>query len=563
MVVLKLISPRWMAMAPKPGDIRSRMRAVALFLLGMGFIVGCHWITIRVLRHFQQAQDIGNLLAYKLLSILMITCFSLLLFSSVLSALTKLFLSRDLELVHSLPVPCESVFQARWLESVFDASWMVVVFAVPVLVAYGRVFHAGTAFYGLMVLDMVGLCVAAAALTVLLVLLGVLAIPASRLHSLILLLGIAAFVGLYVAFRLSRPERLADPETFSSVLVYVEHLRGADAPYLPSSWCTEGLKAALGRRYVAALIETGKLWSFAGFLMGLGRIVAGRLYFIGYSRSRTATVSAIRKMAEGGLLDGLYRHFPKPSVLRGIFVKEWRCFFRDPSQWSQLILIVALVVVYMYNYTALPLNKLPVRTEYLQNLLAFLNMALAGFVLTALCGRFAFPAVSGEGRAFWIVRSAPCSIRRWLWMKFWMILVPFWALGLVLVVSCNLKLDAGAWMMGISVFTMTMVTPAVLGLGLGLGAAFADFNIENANQAVTGFGGMVFMIASACLIGFVLVIEAGPVHRYLVSAIYRHRQLTVWNWVGLGLSLAAVAGICMGALMAAMRYGVRKLVSSM
>jgi len=561
MVVLKLLSPRWLGMAPKPGDIRSWMRAFALFLLGTAFIVGCHWITIRVLRHFQQAQDIGNLLAYKLLSILMITCFSLLLFSSVLSVLTKLFLSRDLELVHSLPVPCESVFQARWLESVFDASWMVVVFAVPVLVAYGRVFHAGAAFYGLMMVDMIGLCVAAGALSVVWVLVGVLAIPASRLHSLFLLLGIAAFVGLYVAFRLSRPERLADPETFSSVLVYVEHLRGADAPYLPSSWCTEGLKAALGGRQGAALIETGKLWSFAGFLIGVGRIVARRLYFLGYSKSRTAPVSALR-MAGGSLVDGLFRLFPRPSIFRGIFIKEWRCFFRDPSQWSQLILIVALVVVYMYNYTALPLHKVPVRTEYLQNLLAFLNMALAGFVLTALCGRFAFPAVSGEGRAFWIVRSAPCSIGKWLWMKFWMMLIPFWTLGLILVVSCNLKLDAGAWMMGISVFTMTMVTPAILGLGLGLGAAFADFHIENANQAITGFGGMVFMIASACLIGLVLMIEAGPVHRYLVSEIYRHRPLTLWNWVGLGLSLTAVAGICLGALIGAMRYGERRLVFS-
>lgn len=560
MVILKLLSPRWLGMVPKSGDIRSRMRAIALFLLGIGFIVGCHWITIRVLRHFQQAQDIGNLLAYKLLSILMITCFSLLLFSSVLSALTKLFLSRDLELVHSLPVLSESVFQARWFESAFDASWMVVVFTVPVLVAYGRVFQAGMAFYGLMIIDMIGLCAVAAALTVLLVLVGVLAIPASRLHSLVLLLGIAAFVGLYVAFRLSRPERLADPETFSSVLVYVEHLRGADAPYLPSSWCTEGLKAALGNRLAPALIETGKLWSFAGFLMGLGRIVAGKLYFIGYSRSRAAAVSAVQ--VSGGALNGLYDLFPKPSVLRGLFVKEWRCFFRDPSQWSQLILIVALVMVYMYNYTALPLNKVPVRTEYLQNLLAFLNMALAGFVLTALCGRFAYPTVSGEGRAFWIVRSAPCSIRRWLWMKFWMMLIPFWVLGLVLVVSCNIKLAAGTWMMGISVFTMTMVTPAILGLGLGLGAAFADFNIENANQAVTGYGGMVFMIGSAGLIGLVLVIEAGPVHRYLVSEIYRHRHLTMWNWIGLGLSLTTVAGMCIGTLIGAMRYGERRLVHS-
>lgn len=260
------------------------------------------------------------------------------------------------------------------------------------------------------------------------------------------------------------------------------------------------------------------------------------------------------------MVDIWRRIIPLPDTFRGLFVKEWRCFFRDQAQWSQLILICALVVVYIYNYQALPLDKLPVRTEYLQNLLAFLNMALAAFVLTALSGRFAYPAVSAEGRAFWLIRSAPISIRRWLWIKFGMVFLPFWSLGLVLVIACNLKLDAGAWMMGLSIFTMTMLTPAILGLGLGLGAAFADFNIENPTQSITSFGGMVFMILSASLIGLVLMIEAGPVHRYLVSQVYHQRPMGFWHWSVFGLSISAVAGICVATLVAAMRYGEKKLL---
>lgn len=553
---LNLLRPRWLGALPKAGEGRSLVRLASLAVLGSGFVVGCHLITIRVLRHFQQAQDIGNLLAYKLLSLLMITSFSLLLFSAILTGLTKLFLSRDLELIHSLPVASESVFAARWFESVLDASWMVIVFAIPVLAAYGKIFHAGMLFYILTVIDLAGLCIVASAIAVLAVMLGVFLVPASRLHGLVMFLGIAAFVGLYVAFRLSRPERLADPETFSSVLVYVEHLRGQQAWYLPSTWCTESLKAALNRRSLAGILDAALLWSFAVFLSGGSRIVSRYFYFRAYSRSRSAPVPLFPNSLG---TDMWQRRFPFPGTFRGLFVKEWRCFFRDQAQWSQLILICALVVVYIYNYQALPLDKLPVRTEYLQNLLAFLNMALAAFVLTALSGRFAYPAVSAEGRAFWLIRSAPITIRRWMWIKFGMVVLPFWLLGLVLVIACNLKLDAGSWMMGLSIFTMTMLTPAILGLGLGLGAAFADFNIENPTQSITSFGGMVFMILSASLIGLVLMIEAGPVHRYLISQVYHHRPLDLWHWMVFGLSIFSVAAICGTTLLAAMRYGEKKL----
>jgi ABC-2 type transport system permease protein len=49
--------------------------------MGAGFWAGMFLISRKVLRYFQRAEDIGALLSYKLLSVVLITCFSLLLFS--------------------------------------------------------------------------------------------------------------------------------------------------------------------------------------------------------------------------------------------------------------------------------------------------------------------------------------------------------------------------------------------------------------------------------------------------------------------------------------------------
>ena len=86
-------------------------------------------------------------MGYKLLSMILIISMALLLFSGILTALTKLYLSRDLLLVHSLPVSAHSIFISRWLDSTIDSSWMVVIYTLPVFVCYGIVYHGGVLYY--------------------------------------------------------------------------------------------------------------------------------------------------------------------------------------------------------------------------------------------------------------------------------------------------------------------------------------------------------------------------------------------------------------------------------
>ena len=45
-------------------------------------------------------------------------------------------------------------------------------------------------------------------------------------------------------------------------------------------------------------------------------------------------------------------------------------------------------------------------------------MLMAGLVLSAVAARFLYTSVSLEGEAFWIVRTAPVNISRFLWSKF-------------------------------------------------------------------------------------------------------------------------------------------------
>ncbi len=96
-----------------------------------------------------------------------------------------------------------------------------------------------------------------------------------------------------------------------------------------------------------------------------------------------------------------------------------KIFLRDVSQWSQLLLLLALVLVYLYNFRVLDLDRIPYMSGFIKNVYAFVNLAMAGLVMSTVCARFVFPAVSAEGAAFWIIRTAPVSMSAFLWSKFW------------------------------------------------------------------------------------------------------------------------------------------------
>jgi ABC-2 type transport system permease protein len=508
------------------GDTRRRVRLLLFGLIGVCFWLGILAITLRVLRHIVSIVDIGDMLAYKLLSMVFIVFFSLLIFSSLLACLSKLYLSRDLALVHAFPLPPAQVFLSRWIESTFDSAWMVLVYSIPVLVSFGIIFHAGPFFYLQMGLALIPFCILASGISAWVILVTVILLPAKRIRSILVFMGLLAFIVLYVAFRLLKPERLVDPEAFSSILLYIQSLSTPASPLLPTTWILDSMKAALTGNTGESFFHLALLWSGALFMGFLATATAKSFYFKGFSKSQTSAFKLIR--SDGQWLFNTFSWLSGST--RAFLVKEIKTFLRDQTQWSQLFLIAALIVIYLYNFSVLPLEKSPIKTLYLQNLLAFLNMGLAAFVLVAVTARFAFPSVSLEGSAFWIIRSYPVSIRSFLLIKYFIYLTPLLLLGELLVVAANLLLNATPFMMALSCLTLLGITPGVVALGVGLGAAYPDFSSENPTQTVTGFGGVLFMLLATAFIAAVLILEAGPVYRIFLSDI-KGNPLTAWDWV--------------------------------
>jgi ABC-2 type transport system permease protein len=287
--------------------------------------------------------------------------------------------------------------------------------------------------------------------------------------------------------------------------------------------------------------------------LGVGILVHKRLFRLGYSKAQEGAERKVRRPMRrlaAGMLQTL------PITKREFLLKDMPLFFRDNSQWSQLILLAVLLLIYLFNISALPIHSGERIPFSLVTIISFLNLGLAGFVLAAVAARFIFPGVSLEGRQMWLLRSSPLDPTAMLWSKYWFGTVPLLVLAFVITILTNTLLKVSPFMMAVSLGTILLYTLAVSALALSFGVFYPQFGTENAAQIPTSFGGVVYMMASLCLLAVVIMIEAIPVAAHLRAY---HRGQPMGVSPELLLACGAVAAILIAATLVPLKLSARRI----
>ena len=586
-----LLAPKTLALRRRFTAAATLARTIVLGAAGLLFYALLFAVLLRLLLYFRAAAGLGEVLAGKLLGLILLGFLSILVLSNVVTALSSFFLAHDLELIVAAPADGVRVYLARLTETITHSSWMVVLVLVPVLAAYGVVYHGGWLFAGVSVLALVSYIVIPGVLGAAITLVLVNVFPARRARDLLALAGLFGAAAVIVVIRLIRPEQLARPEGFRSLVDFIALLDTPRSAWLPSEWAAQALLAALPERAASAALAAapalpaagaiaGSWWtrvlatafpagvpdlfpllllvSTAAAMLVLGAWLHERLYREGFSRAQEGAELRSADAPRRPRLERVLARAGLDPRARALVAKDVRSFFRDTTQWSQLVLLAVLVAVYVYNVKVLPLYTGEKVGFFLVNVIAFLNLGLAGFVLAAVAARFLFPAVSLEGRTLWLLRSSPIELRRLLWTKFWVGLTPLLLLALALTAATNWVLNVGPFMMVLSLASIAVITFSVAALALGFGALFPQFDTDNAAEISTGFGGFLFMMVTTGYLGLVISAEAWPVYALLRARLSGHAAPASVAFAvvgGLGFALLVSAG----AVLVPLRLAVRRV----
>jgi ABC-2 type transport system permease protein len=325
-------------------------------------------------------------------------------------------------------------------------------------------------------------------------------IPASRTKEM-LLLAAAMLIGmicLIIDLLGITPSTLNSAEQIMRIISIVSL---PSQSWLPSNWVAHCLQQLLEPGTVDARPEFVLLFCSAAAFTALGYMVFEKLH----GAARTKAVSIKQEIKSGP------KHSSRPAAaLRrlispqycALLGKEYRLCTRDLTQALQIVMLLGLCILYLYNLKIFQeVESLPegVRLTWQQFLLIG-NVAIGAFVITAICTRFVYPSISLEGPAFWIIASSPMRIGEIVRAKFWFWLPPISLLASAFFAVGAYTIGADFRLISLSILSAVVICYGIVGMGIGMGAFYANFNWEHASELAASFGGFAYMLLSIALI---------------------------------------------------------------
>ncbi|MEW6600281.1 MAG: hypothetical protein AB1499_04875 [Nitrospirota bacterium] len=563
--LITILAPQWWTFKNRllHSGRASHVKAVCILLLGGGFwIAALHYLTIVITRMQGIEGDVGVLIALKGLTLLLMLVFFLLIFSSLLSGINNFYLSSDLPVILTSPVPWESIFLSKWLQTAVESSWIILFAVFPVFIAMGMVLKAPAGYYfflppvlTIFVLIPVGIGVMTGILLMALV-------PAKRARNIFVILGLLTVALLFLLFRFLRPERFANPEWFANLTIFLSEMKLPVSVFLPSMWVTESLVPFFREGGGTPFFYMALLFFTAGASVVFGSRLFTTYYYNGLIKAQQSSRSAAMKYVEGGILFKLLS--PCFSLFKGyrraLFEKDLKTFFRNVGQSSQLLLLFAIIIIYLFSIKALPLEWGTYLSLQLKYVISFLNIGVVAFVVTAVAARIFLPSVDNEGRAFWIIRVSPVSMRGFLWSKFMTAFFPLLILAQLLIVISNILLGVSTWFILLGAVTCLVLTASITALAIGIGAYNARFSPAETEGEQTGFQGTAFMLLAFAVIIMTILLEVIPTLSIFMKE-FSESVLTFRGGAIIAALLTAVLILNGIVIRSAMRMGEKKLAA--
>lgn len=484
------------------------------------FMLGAYWFFYRAFSYLADQPLIGTALMNRVLSIGFLTFFSMLFISNIITALSTLYRSTEVTYLLTNPLQVADVFTLKSIENIFFSSWAILILGSPIVIAYGVALGAPFFYYPLVILSMLVFIVVPASLAISFTVLFSRFFSKLRIRH-ILGLGALLFAMLTAIFLLYiRPKViiLEETEDLSQVNLFLSSLPASSSYLSPSTWLTNIFNESISLNVGDVAFYFLVLLSTAMMAFQIAYWIGERFYYHSWTESQAARELRAMELAERRKIkhSKLWRFFPRKY--QNLLEKDSMVFWRDPTQWSQLLILVILLIFYLVNLRNLPSK---VTHVFWKTMISFFNFGFTGYVLATVSVRFVYPAISLEGRNFWVIGTAPVKLSTIFWSKFWQTFTIFFiaAQSLVLISNYMLKVEPIVYYVGF--FGTTVMSVSLVAISLGMGAIFPYFKERNPSKIASSAGGLVTVLISLIYVGIVVVIMAQPIYQYFRSSFYR------------------------------------------
>jgi ABC-2 type transport system permease protein len=526
------------------------LRESPLQTLGVAFLLALIWSGLYLLLDIVLRQvgswELEGAIAQEYIFINFFFILSVMLvFSNAIIAFSAFFGREEAGHLMTMPVLARHVALVKWLEGIALSSWSFLLLGVPLMLAISQQRSVEWHFYPLFIAHFVGFVAIPATIGVIAAWAVAMFAPRSPM-TLVLWIGGIALLGVLIwIYRIS----LVATEADEWLRHIISDLGFSRSIFLPSAWTARGVIALIQRDIHDSLFYLGVVAANACFLTWFAINLVSVSWTEGFSRAQHGRV--LTTIREGRLTRTICRVLfgYLPQRLQLIMLKDLRTFARDATQWTQMAIMLGLLVLYAVNLHRLPMN---VGQTQMRALVTFGNLMTVSLILATFTSRFVYPLLSLEIQQLWILGLLPVRRFTLLFSKFvFALTITGLASTLVMGLAVNMLNLPLVWAV-LNILFCLMICVGLCGLSVGLGARYPVIGQRNPARIASGLGGsfnlvasMVFVALELTGIGYLFVKEVqGSGFGYEISTLS-------WQiFAGLALLSISVAG-------AAMMWGAR------
>jgi ABC-2 type transport system permease protein len=411
--------------------------------------------------------------------------------SSFISGVSVVYRSWETSFLLTMPMKDRLTAYIRILESWFNAGWATILLGIPILTAFCISLKINTSATIISILLFPFLMIIWLSFGS--ILLGA-AIRLSRRSGHVWrtasVLGLLVAAGIFAILKNSGPESMIAEENsaLDALSSFVSELPVAGGEFWPHT--------VFGN--IISLIDR-QAWSEAleniGILLLETALACAFTWIMicpGFRKRYSAISSSSGRRRSSRLL------LRSGGRFKTMLHKDILLFLRDPVQWSQLLLLTGLFLVYALNIDRFPTD---IGNTFWRSIVVYLNFSFSCFVTATLLVRFTFPSISLEGPGLSYILQLPRGRRLLLgakWVESFIFIMPF-IVGVG--IWSTLRIGSGWILVFMSTVSLTLMCIALVSINVGLGAVFPRFEKGSAASIASGQGGIIAAFVS---MGYVL-----------------------------------------------------------
>lgn len=493
-------------------DTASFIKSFGTFIVYTGFAYGAYLLTQAIFVFLIDQSKVGLFLSHRFIAVLLFIFFLSVNAGNIVVSFASLYRSKEMQFLVSKPVSFIKIFIIKFFDNFFYSSTTLLLLLFAVTAGYIKYFDFSPVYYFVIpVFILVPFMLTAASIGSIMLLLLMSLASKIGIRSVIAILGTTYIILLITFFRITGPIKLVNQvmEYFPNVDYYFGFLESPLLHYLPSNWTAEALYwIARGNLTTATYyIYLQVAVCAAAFLIAV--ITAYFLFRKTYFNSKTLE----SRKNESNRKRISFFTFTDDSLLSPqkevLFKKEFWTFFREPSQWIHLAVMLFLIALFSSSIGSI--RFITTNDTRIQTIVYLTIFLFNAFLISSLALRFIFPLISIEGESFWKILSSPVTKKFYLMNKF---IVPFIFL---LFISITLNLLATRiypfQLMLIPTLLSLFTTLTFVSLNFGMGIIYANFKESNPIRIASSQGATISFLVNLIYLVFLVVVLFNPVYR--------------------------------------------------